>query len=70
MDEDLLSISPADCVQLVKILITLEPHDIHAFASNSEYIFLHRMQSDEHQSAASRGLLVKMRITLEPHCVF
>ena len=37
MDEALLSISPAGRGQIVKILITLEPHGI--FGSNFSYLF-------------------------------
>ena len=36
MDEGLLSIIPAGCGQLVKMLITLEPHGI--FRSNFTYL--------------------------------
>ena len=38
MDEGLLSISPACCGQLVKILINLEPYWI--FGSNFAYLFI------------------------------
>ena len=37
MEKGLLSISPACCGQLVKMLITLEPHGI--FGSNFAYLF-------------------------------
>ena len=38
MDKGLLSIISADCGQLVKMLISLEPHGI--FGSNFAYLFI------------------------------
>ena len=70
-----LSISPACCVQLVKILITLEPYGI--FGSNVTYLFIlilcsHPGMQNGDEGLPSivlsgRGRLVKMLITLELH---
>ena len=75
MDKALQSISPAG--QLVKMLITLEPHGI--FGSNFAYLYIltlsnHIMQSVDEASpsisSAGRSQLVKMLTTLEPHGIF
>ena len=69
MDEALLSTSPAGRGQLVKMLITLEPHGIWIKVC----ILIYCMQNEASVSTlfASRGILVKMLITLlEPHGIF
>ena len=43
MDEGLLSIISTGCGQLVKMLITVEPHDI--FGSNFEYLSILTLSS-------------------------
>ena len=67
VDEGLLSISPACCDQLVKILITLEPYGV--FGSKFEYLCIlsSHWYAKRLRGFTGRGILVKMRITLEPH---
>ena len=80
MDEGLLNIISASCGQLVKKLVALEPFVI--FGSKFAYFFILTLCShwfayadggDDALSSiilASRGLLVKLFITLEPHHIF
>ena len=60
IDDAMLSISPAGRGQLVKLLITLEPHGIFAYL----YILDTGMQNGDEASSsispADRGQLVKM----------
>ena len=75
MDECLLSIISVGCGQLVKMLITLEPHSI--FGSKFAYIiYFEHCQVTGMENGdkalpsiilALRGLLVKMIIILETH---
>ena len=73
MDEALLSISPAGRGQLVRMIITLEPHCI--FETNFACLYtLTGMQNGDETSpsiiSAGQGLVFKMLITLEPHGIF
>ena len=77
MGKGLLSIVPAGCGQLVKMLITLKPHGI--FVSNLHvYLFQHcpaiGMQNGDEALPniilAGRGILVEMLIILDLHNIF
>ena len=57
MEEALLSISPAGRGQLVKMLISLEPHSI--FGSNFAYAFNLSLSSKNGDEAAGRILRVE-----------
>ena len=64
MEERLLGIISAGCVQSVKMLITLEPLGI--LGSNFAYLFILTVSSH----LAGQGLLVKMLIAPVPHHIF
>ena len=73
MDEALLSISPAGRGQLVKIIITLEPHCI--FETNFACLYtLTGMQNGDEAApsiiSAGQGPSYKILITIEPHGIF
>ena len=54
MDEALLSISPAGRVQLVKIIIILEPHGLLVFELNFSYLYILTLFSDWYAVARLR----------------
>ena len=67
MSEGSLSIDSASCDQLVKMLMTLEPHGI--VGSNFAYLFILTFSSYWYANgdeALPRIILVKRLITLEP----
>ena len=81
MVEDLLSISPACCGQLVKMLITLESHGI--FGSHFAYLFIlilsgHLYENENNDKGMTSIILdgqgfffnEKKLVTLEPLGIF
>ena len=75
MDEGLLSIIPAGCGQLEKMLITLEHVELHGiFGSTFSYLIILVLSSSWYEALPSiilprRGNLVKV-ITLGPNDIF
>ena len=69
MDEALLSISLTGCGELMKKLITLEPHFIFGYIFSYYFIFTLSSQNGD-KVLADRGILMKMVIVIETHGIF